>query len=148
MIMNKYGATLTPLTNRLTKSYQCFQLVSLCHKVSKKISYGISSCRLYRCLCSYVKKIQKDAGMSSSPPPQRKQRARSFPVPKGRMATGGCLAKLALSARAQTSSSISCYGCENVLETDFYDNIWTRILTEFITDKLLLNLHLYSASIK
>lgn len=35
----------------------------------------------------------------SSPPPQRKQRARSFPVPRGRMATGGCMAKLALSAK-------------------------------------------------
>lgn len=53
--------------------------------------------------CTEKKKQLKDAGMSSSPPPQRKHRARSFPVPKGRMATGGCLAKLALSARAQTA---------------------------------------------
>lgn len=35
------------------------------------------------------------------PPPQRKQRARSFPVPRGSMATGGCLAKLDLSGSAK-----------------------------------------------
>lgn len=34
----------------------------------------------------------------TSPPPQRRHRAKSLPVPKGRTATGGCFSKLALSA--------------------------------------------------
>lgn len=34
----------------------------------------------------------------ASPPPQRRHRARSLPVPRGRMATGGCFTKFALSA--------------------------------------------------
>lgn len=33
-----------------------------------------------------------------SPPPQRRHRARSLPVPRGRTATGGCFTKFALSA--------------------------------------------------
>lgn len=37
-------------------------------------------------------------GNADSPPPQRRHRARSFPVPRGRTATGGCFVKLALSA--------------------------------------------------
>lgn len=40
-----------------------------------------------------------DDWVNVSPPPQRRHRARSFPVPRGRMATGGCRAKLALSGR-------------------------------------------------
>lgn len=34
----------------------------------------------------------------SSPPPQRRHRARSLPVPRGRTATGGCFTRFALSA--------------------------------------------------
>lgn len=38
-----------------------------------------------------------DTGLCS-PPPQRRHRARSLPVPRGRTATGGCFTRFALSA--------------------------------------------------
>lgn len=55
------------------------------------------------CTCT---RIQKNTHTQILPPPQCKHRARSFPVPRGRMATGGCLTKLALSAKQKINRSI------------------------------------------
>lgn len=52
----------------------------------------------YDWLVQIVTEHETDVYVMCWPPPQRKQRARSFPVPRGSMATGGCLAKLDLSA--------------------------------------------------
>lgn len=52
-------------------------------------------------LVQIVTEHETDVYVICWPPPQRKQRARSFPVPRGSMATGGCLAKLDLSVSAK-----------------------------------------------